>query len=108
MIKCYDFFLKRNKKGIFNVGFENYSIEKVSQMIKKNLKTIKIKKNHSIDVRSYRLFSGKLLSSGFKPSKKTGNAILDLIKNYRLNKIKDKKTNLRSVYLSNYLKTHSK
>ena len=86
MIKCYDFFLNNNKHGIFNVGFENYSINRISEMIKKNLKKIKIRKNYSIDIRSYRLFSGKLLSNGFQPSKKTNNAIVDLIQSYKSKK----------------------
>tara|TARA_Y100000590_G_C15689303_1_gene1002819 strand:+ start:806 stop:1753 length:948 start_codon:yes stop_codon:yes gene_type:complete len=104
MIRSYLFFLKNKKTGIFNVGFENYSISKIADMIDKNLKNVKIIKNSSLDVRSYKLYAGKLLSIGFKRSKSSNDAITDLIKNFNQKKIKDRKTNLRSVFLSKNLK----
>ena len=104
MIESYLFFLKNNKTGIFNVGFENYSISKIADMINKNLESVKIKKNSSIDVRSYRLYAGKILSIGFKKSKSSNDAITDIINNFNNKKIKDRKTNFRSIFLSKNLK----
>ena len=104
MIDSYLFFLKNKKKGIFNVGFENYSINKIAKMINKSLKKVKINRNKSIDVRSYKLFAGKLLSVGFKKSKSANDAINDLIQNFNNKKIKDRNTNLRSIFLSKNLK----
>tara|TARA_B110000483_G_C18179202_1_gene536258 strand:+ start:1570 stop:2517 length:948 start_codon:yes stop_codon:yes gene_type:complete len=104
MIESYLFFLKNNKTGIFNVGFENYSISKIADMINKNLESVKIKKNSSIDVRSYRLYAGKILSIGFKKSKSSNDAIIDIINNFNNKKIKDRKTNFRSIFLSKNLK----
>ena len=68
----YIFLLKVNKKfsGIYNAGFENMSIKKISELIANNLNCkVEIKKNLS-DPRSYRLDSSKLLKIGFKPKKK--------------------------------------
>ena len=104
MIESYLFFLKNNKTGIFNVGFENYSISKIADMINKNLESVKIKKNSSIDVRSYRLYAGKILSIGFKKSKSSNDAITDIINNFNNKKINDRKTNFRSIFLSKNLK----
>jgi phosphomevalonate kinase len=73
-------------------------------MINKNLEKVKIKKNSSIDVRSYKLYAGKILSIGFKKSKSSNDAIIDLINNFNNKKIKNRKTNLRSVFLSQNLK----
>ncbi len=103
MIRSYLFFLNNKKKGIFNVGFENYSISKIADMINRNLEKVKIKKNSSIDVRSYKLYAGKILSIGFKKSKSSNDAIIDLINNFNNKKIKDRKTNFRSVFLSQNL-----
>ena len=64
----YIYFLK-NKKGTFNIGFENFSINKISSIIKKINKHCKVIKNKSIDLRSYRLHSNKILKSGFRPKK---------------------------------------
>jgi len=107
MINCYLFFLKKKLSGIFNVGFENYPIYKIAKLIKKNIPYLVIKRNNSIDIRSYRLFSGRLLSKGFRPLKNTEYAIMDLIKNYKSKKIINRKTNFRSIYLAKYLKKES-
>ena len=107
MVNCYLFFLKKKLSGIFNVGFENYPIYKIAKLIKKNIHYLLIKRNNLIDVRSYRLFSGRLLSKGFKPLRNTEFAIMDLIKSYKSKKIINRKTNFRSIYLSKYLKKES-
>jgi len=104
MIKCYCFFLKNNKRGIYNVGFENYSILKIAKIIKKNLKKIKIIKNSSLDVRSYRLYPKKLLKTSFEPVKNAEDAVKDIIINFERKKILQRKTNYRSVFLSKLLK----
>lgn len=103
MIRCYEFFLKNKLNGIFNVGFENYTIESISKMIRKYLPNVKIKKNKSLDIRSYRLYSGKLISLGFKPIKNANDAILDLIESYNFGKIIKKRNSQRSVFLQKVL-----
>ena len=35
MVSAYIYFLKNKKKGTFNIGFENFSINKISSIIKK-------------------------------------------------------------------------
>ena len=72
-------FIKKNKRGIFNAGFENLSILQIAKNISKRIKSkIKIKKNMS-DNRSYNLDSSKLLKAGYKP-KKNINMAIDEIK----------------------------
>ncbi len=100
MVSAYIYFLKNKKKGTFNIGFENFSINKISSIIKKNNKHCKVIKNKSIDVRSYRLHSNKILKSGFRPKKNSFDAVRELIdifsqktilgniNNYRTKKLK--------------------
>ena len=100
MINAYLFFLKRkNMSGIYNVGFENHSIIKIAKMIKKRLPYISVKKNKSIDPRSYRLYSKKILKIGFKPIKSTQFAIDEFIENYRFKKIAYSQKSFRANYL---------
>jgi len=103
MIDCYLFVLRKKIVGVFNVGFENYPIIKIAQLIKKNLSKIIIKKNNSLDVRSYRLYAGKLLKKGFKPKRDAETAINDIIKKFKDKKILRNETNYRSLYLSKLL-----
>ena len=104
MIDCYLFVINKKITGIYNVGFENYSINKIANLIKKNLPNITIKKNNSLDVRSYRLYAGKILKKGFKPKRDAEVAINDIIKEYLNRKILNNETNYRSIYLSKILK----
>jgi|TARA_Y100000031_G_C8166869_1_gene359804 nucleoside-diphosphate-sugar epimerase len=100
MINAYLFFLKRkNMSGIYNVGFENRSIIKIAKMIKKRLPYVSVKKNKSIDLRSYRLYSKKILKIGFKPIKSTQFAIDEFIENYRFKKIAYSQKSFRANYL---------
>ena len=104
MINCYNYFIGKKVSDTFNVGFENYSINNIASIIKENLPKVKINKNSSLDVRSYRLYAKKLLNHGFKPLKNANNAVQELIINFEKNKISQRDTNLRSVFLSTYLK----
>ena len=102
----YIFLLKVNKKfsGIYNAGFENMSIKKISELIANNLNCkVKIKKNLS-DPRSYRLDSSKLLKIGFKPKKKISNAIEEIIEMYQKGILKDKSMHHSILWLKKILK----
>jgi len=100
MVNAYLFFLNRkNMSGIYNVGFENHSIMKIAKMIKKRLPYVSVKKNKSIDPRSYRLYSKKILKTGFKPIKSIQIAIDEFIENYRLKKISYDSKSFRASYL---------
>ena len=100
MVNAYLFFLNRkNMSGIYNVGFENHSIMKIAEMIKKRLPYVSVKKNKSIDPRSYRLYSKKILKTGFKPIKCIEIAIDEFIENYRLKKISYDSKSFRASYL---------
>jgi len=82
-------FLIKNKKiknQIYNAGFENLSVEKIANVIKKKIKSKLIYKK-KIDHRSYRINSDKLLKSGFKPKKNIKIAIEELIALYKKKKL---------------------
>lgn len=77
MICAYEFFIKKNITGIFNVGFENVKILNIAKEVQKIIpcKLITLKSN---DPRSYRMNSEKLLKLGFKPKYNFKDAIKDL------------------------------
>ena len=103
MLLAYNFSLKKNITGTFNVGFENYKIIKIAQMVKNTLKDTSIKVKKIDDIRSYRLFPGKFKKKGFKPSKNTQDAINDIIFYNKIGKIKNNSKSYRSNFLKKVL-----
>ena len=77
MIRSYEFFIKKNLKGCFNLGFENKTIEQIAKDVSKvipcNISVLK-----SNDNRSYRINSDKILKAGFKPEFDSMDAIYEL------------------------------
>lgn len=73
---------RKIRNQIFNVGFENYSVEKLAEMVKKNMDDdVTLEVQISNDNRSYHINSDKILNVlGFKPKKNIDIAIKDLIK----------------------------
>ena len=83
---------------VYNVGYENYSILSLAQMVKQTLKDpeVKIFRQPAKDLRSYKISSRKILRDlGFKPRRTVEDAILDLKKAYENGKIPDALTNKR-------------
>ena len=66
------------KKNIYNMGFENFSILKIAKKIQKKTGA-KLIINKSVDVRSYRQDSSRLIKTGFKPIYNVDDAIDELI-----------------------------
>ena len=85
MVRSYVCVLNAKKNliqdQIFNVGFENHSVEKLALMVKKNIKSeIDLEYTKSDDNRSYHINSNKIKKVlGFKPIKSIEEAIQDLI-----------------------------
>jgi len=77
MVYTYEYFIKNNITGIFNVGFENIKISKIAKEVQKIIpcKIVSLKSN---DPRSYRMNSDKLTRTGFKPKHNFKDAIIDL------------------------------
>ncbi len=67
------------------MGFENYSILKIAKKIQKKTGA-KLMVNKSVDIRSYRQDSTRLIKTGFKPEYNVDNAIEELIKYFKRNK----------------------
>ena len=107
MVNAYLFFLSnKDLIGTYNIGFENFSILKIAKLIKNRLPKVRVQTNNSLDPRSYRLYSKKLLKTGFKPTKGSLSAISDFIEFYNKGLIKAKKTSMRSMYLKSVFKNN--
>ena len=77
MIRAYLFFIENSYTGIFNVGFENYSIKEIANTIK-SYTNCDVEYLSSNDIRSYRLNSDKILNLGFNPTKSIKEAINEI------------------------------
>tara|TARA_B100000579_G_C22836172_1_gene858917 strand:+ start:171 stop:1145 length:975 start_codon:yes stop_codon:yes gene_type:complete len=83
---------KENIKGeIFNVGFENYSVQKLANIVSENInKKISIKYVPTNDNRSYHISSKKVTNTmGFKTNFTIEDAVIELRKAFEENKLKD-------------------
>ena len=88
IIRVVDYFLfskKKFKEDIYNMGFENCSILEMAKKIQKKTGA-KIIINKSIDVRSYRQDSSRLIKTGFRPRYNTDDAIDELVQYFSKNK----------------------
>ena len=73
-------FAKKNKPtGIYNAGFENYSIINIAKIIRNKI-NCKIEKKKILDIRSYNLDSTKLIRIGFRPKYSIAVAIREIKK----------------------------
>jgi nucleoside-diphosphate-sugar epimerase len=92
MLAVYEFFLRNSAdpkfSGVFNAGFENFSIMEIANLVQKHIPCEVVVKD-SNDPRSYRLDSTKLMNLGFKRSKGVENAILELKEAYAKGQVKD-------------------
>jgi nucleoside-diphosphate-sugar epimerase len=83
MVRCYEFFIKKNLAGCFNLGFENKTVKEIALDVQKII-PCDITFLESNDYRSYRINSDKILKVGFQPQFNSIDAI------YELKKIFDK------------------
>jgi nucleoside-diphosphate-sugar epimerase len=74
--------------GVYNAGFENISIIDIAKLVTKYI-PVEITVTESIDPRSYRINSDKLLATGYKPKKTVEDAIREIIEQYRAGTLKD-------------------
>jgi nucleoside-diphosphate-sugar epimerase len=83
MCRAYLFFLENEiAESIINVGFENLSLLEIAKLVTSKIPS-DISFSDSIDIRSYRLDSSKILALGFSPIKKISDAILELKEAYK-------------------------
>ena len=76
---------KKLEKNIYNMGFENFSILKIAKKIQKKTGA-KLIINKSIDLRSYRQDSSRLIKTGFKALYTVDDAIDQLIQYFESKK----------------------
>ena len=82
---------------IFNVGYENYTVKKIAEMVKGVVgDQVAIKYSKTDDLRSYHISSKKIEKElGFKPRHSVEEAIKDLVEAFELGKIQDPLNNIR-------------
>ena len=91
---------KKANGEIFNVGFENLTINNIAIKVKKIVekifkKKINIIKEKSDDIRSYRVNSDKIKKIlGFYPKKNVSDAIKEMSIEFKRKKLKDSFTNI--------------
>ncbi|MBU1148400.1 MAG: NAD-dependent epimerase/dehydratase family protein [Candidatus Omnitrophica bacterium] len=83
--------------NIFNVGYENYKIKEIAEMVRNVVgKHIEIKISSTDDPRSYHISSEKIARVlGFRPGHSLKEAILDLVKAFKDGRIIDPLENAR-------------
>lgn len=74
--------LGSSMQGIFNAGFENLKIIEIGKLVSRHAPS-EIVLTESNDPRSYRIDSGKLLKTGFKPKKNVEIAIKEITEKYQ-------------------------
>jgi nucleoside-diphosphate-sugar epimerase len=99
MIRAYELIIKSpNDKingEVFNVGFENYTVNDLSKIVKQSVENIlhceiKIEKFYSDDNRSYHISSNKIINKlGFMPRFSIQDGINDLLNCFKKNILKD-------------------
>ena len=77
--------VKKISNEVFNVGFENHSVETLAKMVKNNIQeNVEIEYSKSDDNRSYHVNSEKISKIlGFTPKKNINEAIKDLISAFK-------------------------
>lgn len=84
MVRAYEILINSPKekvnKEVFNAGYENQTVNKLAEIVKKVIgNNVKIKKVHSDDNRSYHISSKKISDDlGFKTVKNIEDAVKDL------------------------------
>jgi nucleoside-diphosphate-sugar epimerase len=90
MVRAYLHMLDVGDKapGIYNAGFENLSIRQIADLIASKVPA-EISVSPSNDPRSYRLDSGKLLATGFRPQHTVLDGIQDVVAAWTGGTLKD-------------------
>jgi nucleoside-diphosphate-sugar epimerase len=84
----YLFAAERGLTGIYNAGFENFTVLEIAQRIAEAI-PVEITMLPPNDPRSYRLCSDRLLAAGFTPKKNVAIAVRELSEAYRAGRLKD-------------------
>ena len=90
MISLYDAIVQKPQsfQGTYNAGFEDLTNRELAESVAE-LTGAEIVQTESLDNRSYRLCSDKLLATGFKPSFSVKDAIKELIFSYQNGQLQD-------------------
>lgn len=88
---------ERIHKKIYNVGYENYKVSEIAQMVKSSLKLkVPIETVPTDDIRSYHVSSKKIKKElGFEPKHTIEEAIRDLDKAFKQGKLPNPMDNIR-------------
>jgi len=88
-VNCLVYPLNKINGKIYNVGFENHSIDEIADIVKNTVKKkIDIIHENTDDLRSYHVSSKKIeLELGFKPKKTINNAVESICSAFKKNLI---------------------
>src|SRR3989344_2211505 len=110
-VKTLKFPDKQINGKIFNVGYENHSLQDIAELVKKTLAdpSITIITKPTSDLRSYKISSAKIKQElGFMPIHTIADAIQDLQTAYRTGKIPDALTDDRDYNIKTMKKLAAK
>lgn len=89
MADAYLWMLERpNLTGIYNVGFENMKVMKIAEMVAERTGA-EIFQKASVDPRSYRLNSDRLMATGFLPKRSVKMAIAEMQQKFNTGELQD-------------------
>lgn len=89
MVRAYQFMLSHpNFDRVYNVGFENHTLVELALMVQEECGGT-IHTEATVDIRSYRLCSDKMLGAGFIPRSDVRAAIRGLKRAYQAGKLHD-------------------
>jgi nucleoside-diphosphate-sugar epimerase len=88
LVDLYLFALDRRLAGVYNAAFENLTVLEIANLVAEQVPA-EIAIQPSIDPRSYRLCSDRLLATGFAPKKSVAIAVRELHEAYRAGRLRD-------------------
>jgi nucleoside-diphosphate-sugar epimerase len=78
LVDLYLFAVDRRLAGVFNAAFENLTVLEIAELVAQCVPAEVVVETSTIDPRSYRLCSDRLLATGFAPTRSVEQAIRDL------------------------------
>jgi nucleoside-diphosphate-sugar epimerase len=88
LVDVYLFALERRLAGVYNAGFENLSVLEVAHRVA-GLVPAKVTVQPSVDPRSYRICSDRLIAEGFVPHRTVATAIEEMAAAFRAGRLSD-------------------
>jgi nucleoside-diphosphate-sugar epimerase len=89
LVDLYLFAFERRLAGVYNAAFENLTVLEIAQQVAALIPAEITVDASSVDPRSYRLCSDRLLATGFRPKKNVAAAVAELAAAYDSGRLVD-------------------